>query len=517
MAEVTNAGVVAEEEALDPRVQVELEKLNTATDEINKLETKLDEANNSFRTTLTESTARLKGLAKKLGACVEKSRPYYEAKELARCSQMECQRAAVQYQRANALHQAAKETISLAEERFVTSRHENWQFDSAWQEMLNHATIKVMEAEAQKAASEREHQKRAAAFTTAEQRVHQLERSLRSAINKSRIYFEQKAAVQTQLELQKEHVQQLQRSIVIAKATYAHSLRSLEQISEEIHEQRKCHLPREPGVGAEEIVTSEAAGTDYVDAAGKEKSKPKGGEEQYWKTLREKLQEFQGERRLSHDLPDVSQVDELHLLEDRQRSVTGSSGITAGSESLTEDLESTLERIVSGESGVDSEEEGDQGHSNGGGEKKEDSGSLEKEVSDSKPLDCKQTLKSEFEESAEVERETRPQLERYVEGNAEDPIIYNEGQENTVEKPCTLKEKENTAEEKDSGTVKNEEKAEGETRLEGVSTTNLLDLHLPPLHMLASMQKCTPVHTRSEMALQPRSHRKGCPAVTFAV
>ena len=42
-----------------------------------------------------------------------------------------------------ALHQAAKETIALAEERFVNSRHENWQFDSAWQEMLNHATMKV--------------------------------------------------------------------------------------------------------------------------------------------------------------------------------------------------------------------------------------------------------------------------------------------------------------------------------------------------------------------------------------
>lgn len=43
-----------------------------------------------------------------------------------------------------ALHQAAKETIALAEERFVNSRHEHWQFDSAWQEMLNHATIKVL-------------------------------------------------------------------------------------------------------------------------------------------------------------------------------------------------------------------------------------------------------------------------------------------------------------------------------------------------------------------------------------
>jgi hypothetical protein len=40
------------------------------------------------------------------------------------------------------VHAAAKETISLAEERFLDNSGE-WQFDNAWQEMLNHATIKV--------------------------------------------------------------------------------------------------------------------------------------------------------------------------------------------------------------------------------------------------------------------------------------------------------------------------------------------------------------------------------------
>jgi hypothetical protein len=40
------------------------------------------------------------------------------------------------------IHQAAKETVALAEQRFLSKQHE-WQFDNAWQEMLNHATIKV--------------------------------------------------------------------------------------------------------------------------------------------------------------------------------------------------------------------------------------------------------------------------------------------------------------------------------------------------------------------------------------
>lgn len=87
-----------------------------------------------------------------------------------------------------------------------------------------------MEAEAQKAASEREHMRRASVFQQAEQRVQQLQRGLRSSINKSLVYFEEKARVQAQLESQKERVQQLQQAITASKASYAQSLRSLEQV-----------------------------------------------------------------------------------------------------------------------------------------------------------------------------------------------------------------------------------------------------------------------------------------------
>jgi hypothetical protein len=45
---------------LDPRVQDELEKLNSCTDEINRLEVQLDEANLVFRRLLSDSTHHLK-------------------------------------------------------------------------------------------------------------------------------------------------------------------------------------------------------------------------------------------------------------------------------------------------------------------------------------------------------------------------------------------------------------------------------------------------------------------------
>ena len=69
-----------DEEVLDPRVQVELEKLNHATDAINRLELELDEARGAFRQMLTESAVKLNALSKKLGSCIEKARPYYEAR-----------------------------------------------------------------------------------------------------------------------------------------------------------------------------------------------------------------------------------------------------------------------------------------------------------------------------------------------------------------------------------------------------------------------------------------------------
>ncbi|EDW00837.1 SH3 domain-binding protein 5 homolog [Drosophila grimshawi] len=249
-----------EDSELDPQIQIELENLNSATDEINKLEIELEEANSTFRILLNESTRRLKLSSKKLGNCIEKARPYHESLDKARQAQIECQQAAVKFQRANEIHAAAKETVALAEQRFMSNSHE-WQFDNAWQEMLNHATQKVMDAEKQKADCHAEHQRRTRLFHTAEQKLQQLEDRFRRSINKSRPYFEEKQVCQDQLQTQKNRIQELQQQVASAKATYSTALRNLERISEDIHRQRGDYPalsnsppppgPREPGVGAE--------------------------------------------------------------------------------------------------------------------------------------------------------------------------------------------------------------------------------------------------------------------------
>ena len=108
--------------------------------------------------------------------------------------------------------------------------------------MLNHATMKVMEAESLKTASEAEHAKRAAFFTKAEQEVQHLEKKLKKHIQKSRPYFEEKDAFNKTLESQKKRVHKLQEEVRTSKVEYAKSLRALEDISESIHARRQQRM-----------------------------------------------------------------------------------------------------------------------------------------------------------------------------------------------------------------------------------------------------------------------------------
>ncbi|XP_078702730.1 uncharacterized protein LOC144928356 isoform X2 [Branchiostoma floridae x Branchiostoma belcheri] len=230
----------------------ELERLNAASNEINKLEAELDEARALFRQTLTESTQKLNLLSKKMGKSVQKARPYYDAKKMAKQAQVEAQKAAVEYQRANGIHRAARETISLAEQRLFSDADEKRQFDSAWQEMLNHATMKVMEAEQMRSKSEHDHQQKAEAYNTANHKLQQLEKSLKKVIAKTKPYFDVKTSFELQLLQQKQNVEDLQKAVSASKVKYREALKNLESISDEIHRNRQLlKEPRSAGVGAE--------------------------------------------------------------------------------------------------------------------------------------------------------------------------------------------------------------------------------------------------------------------------
>uniref|UniRef100_A0A3Q3M701 SH3 domain-binding protein 5 n=1 Tax=Labrus bergylta TaxID=56723 RepID=A0A3Q3M701_9LABR len=246
-----------EDEEVDPRIQGELEKLNESTDDINRCETELEDARQKFRSVLVEATVKLDELVKKIGKAVDESKPYWEARRLARQAQLEAQKATQDFQRATEVLRAAKETISLAEQRLL--EEDNRQFDSAWQEMLNHATQRVMEAEHTKTRSELVHKETAAKYTAAISRMKQLEKKLKRTINKSKPYFEMKARYYLQLENLKKNVDERQAKLSQAKGEYKTALRNLEMISDEIHERRRSSAmgPRGRGVGQRATVFQE--------------------------------------------------------------------------------------------------------------------------------------------------------------------------------------------------------------------------------------------------------------------
>ncbi|CAB3229405.1 unnamed protein product [Arctia plantaginis] len=227
-------------EALDPRVQIELERLNTATDEINRLEVELDEARLAFRRLLAEGHLKIQQLTKKLGTSVHKARPYYEARFRANITSQDLQAATLAYDKANSAHAAAREMVYLAEQGLarLAEGSSGVTLDPAWQEMLNHATHRVNQAELDRASTSVTHRSRAAAHRAAAALVQQLQNSLKRHIAKSRPYFEEKARINTALEAQKARIHTLEEQVSEAKQQYSSALRNLERISDEIHKHR---------------------------------------------------------------------------------------------------------------------------------------------------------------------------------------------------------------------------------------------------------------------------------------
>jgi len=257
-----------EENVIDSKIKQELECLNTTSLKINDLENEINEKRSQYRTALASSTQRLNAIAQKLGDCISKARPYYEAKRIAKQAHNEAQQAAIHFERAASMHTAAREMVTVAEKGMVSDSQ-----DAAWAEMLNHAIARVNEAESERFRSEAEHQKRANAFKNAEEKVKKLQKSLKSSIKKSQPYFEMKKHTQLTLETITGSVNEVEEELKKLKQLYSTTLQNLEEISDSIHAARALSSfrdeqstmllgQRQDGVGAETTFNEEDIITD---------------------------------------------------------------------------------------------------------------------------------------------------------------------------------------------------------------------------------------------------------------
>lgn len=101
-----------------------------------------------------------------------------------------------------------------------------------------------MHAANQKAECEKEHLRRALIFYNAETKAQQLEKKYHRAIIKARPYFEVRTICDEKLSMQKQQVECLQKAVRDAKRNYSKSFRTLEDISNQIHEQRRVYGTR---------------------------------------------------------------------------------------------------------------------------------------------------------------------------------------------------------------------------------------------------------------------------------
>jgi len=223
--------------ALDPQIQIELDRMNQTSNNINQIENKLETARSEYRAILSHSSNQLERCSTRLGSCVSKARPYYIAKHEARQAQKRAQEATIKYERAVSCHEAAREMVSLAEQNM-----RNNGVDLAWHQMLNHATNRVNEAEIERELSNEDVSKCTIKAIMTQTEVHKLMKILKNYIEKSREYFELKNLLCEKVDSLQRRVKNYENSLGDAKISYKTAMRSLEHISERIHAARKSQL-----------------------------------------------------------------------------------------------------------------------------------------------------------------------------------------------------------------------------------------------------------------------------------
>ncbi|KAH7711149.1 SH3 domain-binding protein 5 [Aphelenchoides avenae] len=216
------------------RVHEELEKLNIATDVINKLELQLDDARAHFREIHSTWSQRLDEMCKKYGKAIQTSRPYYEAKNEERKLREEAQAAALRFERANSMLQVAKQQVKLTQD----SLNRQTVIEPECLEVLNHHIQRVSEAEGERMAAGEAHRVVSQRMIEVTLRIKQMEKDNSRSIKKSRQYFEQCMEFRRKLDQQKAIISKLEKEVKQKKNDYQTSMRNLEQISESIHEER---------------------------------------------------------------------------------------------------------------------------------------------------------------------------------------------------------------------------------------------------------------------------------------
>lgn len=232
------------------QIERDLDELTYSGAAINDLEMQLTRTKQLYQQVLVDGRSQVEMLRRKLQSHIVKSEPFIDIWRRARQVQDMSNKAAARYDKANSQHTASKEMIRVAESQLDAFRKEQEEqeacsepsspspLDLAWQEMLNHATTKVVVTEKERRDSELEHRRILEECKRVMDEYRTTERKLRSHIVKSRPYFQERYRVNQQLAKLKGAMKNLEQKINESKQSYSASLRRLEVLNTEMHERR---------------------------------------------------------------------------------------------------------------------------------------------------------------------------------------------------------------------------------------------------------------------------------------
>ena len=150
------------------------------------MENELEEAKQLFIQSRQGQLQRLEFLQKKLGSCITKAKPYYEAVSRSERLQQDAQRTVQDYQRATSLYKTAKETLQVAESNLSANGQS---IPDAWQEHLSVTVAKINTSKRTVDQAEESHRRKTVEFQKAEEMTQMLEKDLKRHITKSQWVF----------------------------------------------------------------------------------------------------------------------------------------------------------------------------------------------------------------------------------------------------------------------------------------------------------------------------------------
>lgn len=270
------------DEELDPRVEGALGELNSATDDINKSEKDLEASKKAFKNAMNQVQIDLAQLVQKVGKkSIDKARPYHMALYKARKAHYEARRAAQAYEQASGSQKKSKTLVASLEAELM----KGGKFDPVLQKKLNQATQSVMEADKRKRKAAEAHSRTTQAFLEADEELMTFAKTRKKVILKTQPYFSSKEKHDKILMQLKDKLLTHENGVKSAKARVAAALKQLEDISMEIHENRK---KRKEDNAASDTV-SQAIAEAQADAVRREKAE------------QERIQQEEAERKAAEE------------------------------------------------------------------------------------------------------------------------------------------------------------------------------------------------------------------------